>query len=95
MAASWHTLKLSDRGFAVLTEWRNVDTAFDVGLLIRQKRESVGMTQQELAFRVGTTRQCIIRLEQGRNGVSLNTGLYALEELGLEMIAQLDMPRSR
>ena len=78
-----------------MNEWCNVDTAFDVGLLIRQKRESVEMTQQELAIRVGTTRQCIIRLEQGRNGVSLNTGIYALEELGLEMIAQLEVPRSR
>lgn len=50
------------------------------------------MSQQQLADRVGTTRQCVIRLEQGRNGTALSTALIALEELGLEMVAQLDLP---
>ncbi len=50
------------------------------------------MTQQQLADRVGTTRQWVIRLEQGRNGTAINTALIALEELGLEMVAQLDLP---
>ena len=51
------------------------------------------MTQQQLADRVGTTRQWVIRLEQGRHGTTMNTALVALSELGLEMVAQLDLPR--
>ena len=49
------------------------------------------MTQQQLADRVGTTRQWIIRLEQGRHGTAMHTALVALAELGLEMVAQLDL----
>ena len=53
------------------------------------------MTQQQLADRIGTTRQCVIRLEQGRNGTTLSTALIAMEELGLEMVALLDLPPDR
>lgn len=67
-----------------------VASAVDVGMLIRQARQAAAMSQQQLADRVGTTRQCVIRLEQGRNGTALSTALLALEELGLEMVAQLD-----
>ena len=49
------------------------------------------MTQQQLADRVGTTRQCVIRLEQGRHGTAMSTALFALEELGLEMVAQIGL----
>jgi len=69
-----------------------VETAVDVGTLIRQARQAEKLTQQQLADRVGTTRQCLIRLEQGRHNTALNTGLTALEELGLEMVAHLDPP---
>ena len=67
-----------------------VASAVDVGTLIRQTRQAAAMTQQQLADRVGTTRQCVIRLEQGHKGTALSTALIALEELGLEMVAQLD-----
>lgn len=69
-----------------------VESAGDVGALIRQERQAAAMTQQQLADRVGTTRQCIIRLEQGRHGTAMNTVLAALEQLGLEMVAHLDLP---
>lgn len=75
-----------------MTGGYKVESAADVGALIRQARQAAGMTQQQLADRVGTTRQWVIRLEQGRNGTAINTALIALEELGLEMVAQLDLP---
>ena len=71
-----------------------VDSAGDVGTLIRRQRRAEAMTQQQLADRVGTTRQWVIRLEQGRHGTAMNTVLIALEELGLEMVARFDR-RSR
>ena len=49
------------------------------------------MTQQQLADRVGTTRNCIIRLEQGGHNTALDTALFALEELGLEMAAPVQL----
>ena len=75
-----------------MTEAYEVASAGDVGRLIRQARQVAAMSQQQLADRIGTTRQCVIRLEQGRNGTALSTALIALEELGLEMVAQLDLP---
>ena len=71
-----------------------VASAVDVGALVRGERRAAAMTQQQLAERVGTTRQWVIRLEQGRRGTAMNTALIALEELGLEMVAQFDL-RSR
>ena len=68
-----------------MTVAHTVKTVVDVGALIRQTRQAAAMTQQQLADHAGTTRQCIIRLEQGHHGVALNTALIALEELGLEM----------
>ena len=76
-----------------VTSSHKVESAVDVGALIRQARQAAAMTQQQLADRVGTTRQWVIRLEQGRHSTTMNTALVALSELGLEMVAQLDLPR--
>ena len=72
---------------SAVTGGHKVETAVDVGALIRHTRQTAAMTQKQLADRVGTTRQCIIRLERGHRGTALNTALIALEELGLEMAA--------
>ena len=75
-----------------VTSSHKVESAVDVGALIRQARQAAAMTQQQLADRVGTTRQWVIRLEQGRHSTAMNTALVALSEMGLEMVAQLDLP---
>lgn len=72
---------------SAVTEGHKVETDVDVGALIRRARRTAAMTQQQLADRVGTTRNCIIRLEQGGHNTALDTALFALEELGLEMAA--------
>ena len=64
-----------------VTVGHKVETAVDIGTLIRQTRQAAGLTQQQLADQVGTTRQCVIRLERGHHGTALNTALIALEEL--------------
>lgn len=51
------------------------------------------MTQQELADRVGTTRQWVIRLEQGRSTPMINTVLIVLSELGLELVVTHNLPQ--
>lgn len=60
-------------------EVRNVA---DLGLIVRARRAELGLTQQQLAVRVGTTRAWVIELEHGRAG-SLTTALAAVRELGL------------
>jgi len=75
-----------------VTEGQQVASARDVGELVRQTRQAASLTQQELADRAGTTRQWIIRLEQGRNTPTMNTVLTALSVLGLEMAAIHSLP---
>ena len=67
-----------------------VETDVDVGELIRRTRRAAAMTQQQIADRVGTTRNCVIRLEQGGHHAALDTALTVLEELGLEIVTSVN-----
>ena len=69
-----------------------VESVADLGILIRQARQTAGVTQEELADRIGTTRQWVIRIEQGCDTAAMSMVLLALSELGLEMVARLDVP---
>lgn len=73
-----------------MTDGHKVESAADVATLVRKARQAASMTQQQLADRVGTTRQWIIRLEQGHHNTSMSTTLETLSVLRLEMVAQLD-----
>lgn len=70
-----------------MTGSHKIESAADVGRLVRQTRQAASLTQQELADRVGTTRQWVSRLEQGHHTPTMNTVLIALSVLGLEMAA--------
>ena len=59
------------------------DISSRIGKLIREARKKVGMTQQELAQKSGTTRNYISRIENDRSGIELDT-LRKIIELGLE-----------
>lgn len=75
-----------------VTATSRVASARDLGTLIRQTRQSAGLTQQALADQVGSSRQWVIRLEQGQPTVAMARVLDVLSELGLEMVAQHDLP---
>lgn len=45
----------------------------EIGLLIKQHRHEMGMTQQELAEKSGTTKHYISRIENNRTGIELAT----------------------
>ena len=77
-----------------VTHNSKVESSADVGTMIRQARRTAALTQQELGDRIGATRQWVIRLEQGHHGTAISTVLAALPELGLEMVAQFDLPPS-
>ena len=71
-----------------MTEGHKIESAAGLGALIRQTRQASTMTQRELADRVGTTRQWVIRLERGQDSPAMSTVLTALSVLGLELVAQ-------
>jgi len=58
---------------------------------VREKREALGLTQQELADRVGISRQSIISIEKGRYVPSVHSSLLLARALGegVEILFQL------
>lgn len=45
----------------------------EIGLLIKQTRNDLGLTQEELAAKSGTTKHYISRVENNRTGIELST----------------------
>ena len=56
--------------------------ALRIGFKIRNARESLDMTQEQLAEKVGTKKSYISRLENGKCDIQLST-LYKIFEFGL------------
>lgn len=56
-----------------------------VNIAIRQVRESVGVTQAELARRLGVTQPAVNRWESGRRRASVATLQRIAEALGLNL----------
>jgi len=68
-------------------ELRDSRAAFrEVAWLIIKYRMDHGLTQQELADRVGTSHSAISRIESGRHNTSLNTLVRIAHALDLKML---------
>jgi putative transcriptional regulator len=59
---------------------------------IRAVREAAGMTQAELARRVGVTRQTLIAIEQGRYSPSLELAFLIARAFGVGLDDLFDYP---
>jgi HTH-type transcriptional regulator / antitoxin HipB len=46
---------------------------FKIGVLLRQARESAGLTQEQVAVQLGTRKSVISRIENHADNVTLNT----------------------
>jgi HTH-type transcriptional regulator / antitoxin HipB len=46
---------------------------FKIGILLRQARESAGLTQEQVAIQLGTKKSVISRIENHADNVTLNT----------------------
>lgn len=55
------------------------------GELIREARKRAGLTQHELAQRLGTTQPVIARWESGRTGVAFRRVVEAIRACGLDL----------
>ncbi|GAA5037543.1 helix-turn-helix domain-containing protein [Microbacterium fluvii] len=57
----------------------------DLGALVAERREKLGMSQQQLADESGVTRDWLNRFERGKSTVTLHRVLWVLSALNLEM----------
>ncbi len=64
----------------------------DIRNLVRRQRLMGGLTQQELADRVGVTRQTILSIEKGKYAPSVALALCLAEvfDVGVEAVFQLN-----
>ncbi len=65
-------------------------TPRDIGALIRDRRQALGLDQAELADRIGVGRVWVNQVERGKPGASLVLVLRALAEVNVEMRGVLD-----
>lgn len=70
-----------------------IRTASEIGALVRHTRRQRGMSQEELATRVGATRRWISALESGKARAELALVLATLDALDLALIAE-DAPKA-
>ena len=54
-----------------------------VGALVREARHTAGMTQSELAQRIGASRFWVVAFEKGKPSAELGLALKAIQALGL------------
>lgn len=59
--------------------------SFKIGVLLRQAREEVGLTQQELAEKLRTKKSAISRIENHAENIRLSTLKSYLEALGKKL----------
>ena len=64
----------------------------EIGLLVRDRRRGIGLTQAQLAEQVGASREWIRLLESGRPRLDLGLTLRALGAVGIVLDAQALKP---
>ena len=72
--------KKTDRDFAKGFDEGYRD--FKIGVILRQAREEAGLTQEELADRVGTRKTAISRIENHAEDIKLSTIQKVAKALG-------------
>lgn len=59
----------------------------EAGALLRAERAARGLSQADMAGRIGVTRQHLIAMEAGAEGVAAGTLLRILADLGIVVLA--------
>ena len=91
---SWSVIKRTRKNTVTRREgYRHAREAFELAQRVRRARERLGMTQAELASRVGSTQPAVARLEAGGVTPSLATLRRIAGALGLELVIDLRPPR--
>ncbi|MGC0252658.1 helix-turn-helix domain-containing protein [Pseudactinotalea sp. Z1748] len=69
--------------------------AEDIGTIIRAARKRQGVTQEELAKRLGAHRRYVSALENGHSTLALRRALEAFDVLGLDVSITDNKPAPR
>ena len=72
-----------------------IGSSADAGRLLRDARHAAGTTQQELADRIGMSRQWVSRLERGEGAERLRPAFAAFAAVGLTLVAEYEVPPPR
>lgn len=64
---------------------------FKLGVLIQEARKKQNLTQEELAIRIGTTKNYISRIENDASDIRLTTLMRIAEGLGGHLRLSLDV----
>lgn len=87
---SWVAIKRAKSGSEERRKaYREAKDAFALAERVREARERLGVTQAELATRIGNTQPAIARLEAGGNTPSFDTLRRIAAALGLELVVEL------
>lgn len=74
--------KYGESGSALRDKYEADSLAFRLGVLLKEARSNVGITQQELADKTGTKKSYISRIERGKSDIQIST-FQKLIETGL------------
>lgn len=66
------------------------DTTTDVGAIIRSRRRSLGLRQEDVALAAGTGRRLISEIERGKPSAEIGAVIRVLQALGLSLVVQAD-----
>jgi transcriptional regulator with XRE-family HTH domain len=77
---------------AARTGYERARRAFELAEQVRELREAQGLTQSELARRIGSTQPAIARLEAGGVAPSLASLECVAAALGLELVVGFQSP---
>ncbi|MGI8393058.1 helix-turn-helix domain-containing protein [Leucobacter sp. W1038] len=69
-----------------------VTSPMDVGRLVRHVRRAHGLTQRELAERLGVTHRWLSELESGKGKQANERYFQVLTSLGINLTATVDEP---
>jgi y4mF family transcriptional regulator len=62
-----------------------------IGIIIKERRRTLGLTQQDLADMLGCSQRWIWELEQGKENIYLKRLLRLCRELDIKLMAKLDI----
>ena len=71
-----------------------IRTATDLGAFIRERRIKLGMDQNDLAEKAGTSRKWIVEVEQGKPRAEIGLVLRTLKTLGVSLDIAVDLAQT-
>lgn len=72
--------KYGKKGQSKRDEWEQQFESFKLGVLLEEARHKMGMTQEELALKCGTSKSYISRIENNSSDIRLSTLMNIIQK---------------